>query len=234
MTNAKINPDDTTVLFRDHETDYLLVSAHSARVATANLERARKEIAEQAAPLHERVLRSRKVGAAIRTISGIAVAAGTGAVVWDTLVRALPSGYEGPIWALLIAGVLGFVCGVVAEGRADAIARKAAAVEGVSAVELLGGVFLPEEEFPLPDGSLLINLRNRSARLRMAAESLTRGQRDQVVALTKRGLLEQAVEALELMGQEETDRQVQEAVRDAEGKRPPRARGPLRLLRGRA
>ena len=78
------------------------------------------------------------------------------------------------------------------------------------AVELLGGVHLPtpnadwitphgdwiRSRHPLPDGSLLIRLEGKSRTLRMAAESLTGEQRDEVLALVKSDLVGEAVTEL--------------------------------------
>lgn len=232
MTNAKINPHDTTALLRDHGTDYLLVAAHSARVAMASLETARAKIALQVEPLRDRVRRVRNVSVAVAVVSSIVAGVAGGVLGWHSMVSSIVSDYEDPLWALLTAGVLGCVCCIASTRWADSAEGEIASLERRPVVELLGGVYVPEEEFLLPDGSLLINLRHRNDHLLAAAESLTGDQRSRIVALARCGSLGQAVEALDLIGQEERSRQTQAAVRGADGERPAR-RTPLLRIFGR-
>ena len=135
----------------------------------------------------------------------------------------------------------------MAEEWSRSASNRAAEIERVPAVELLGGVHLPtpnadwitphgdwiRPRHPLPDGSLLIRLEGGSRTLRMAAESLTEEQRDEVVALVTNDLVGEAVTEVVRIGRGEKERRTQTVLREARGKRHAGKRPLLRVFKGR-
>lgn len=246
--NPTVNAQDTTVLFQRPEGDYLLVAATSARTAARALIDAVAERSERAAPLHERARRRWKIARAVKIVSLAIALAGT-AVVLLHFARGVPENLTVFAGIAALGGGVGyiFIGGLVAEEWSRSASNRAAEIERVPAVELLGGVHLPtpnvdwitprgdwiRSRHPLPDGSLLIRLEEESRTLRMAAESLTEEQRDEVVALVKNDLVGEAVTEVVRIGRGEKERRTQTVLREARGKRHAGKRPLLRALKGR-
>ena len=246
--NPTVNAQDTTVLFQRPEGEYLLVAATSARTAARTLIDAVAERSERAAPLHERARRRWKIARAIKIVSLVIVLAGA-SVVFVHFARGVPENLTVFAGVAALGGAFGyvFIGGFTAEEWGRSASSKAAEIERVPAVELLGGIHLPTPDadwitphgdwirsrHALPDGSLLIRLEGESRHLRMAAESLTREQRDEVVALVKNDLVGEAVTELASIGLREKERRTQTVLREARGERPTGKRSPLRTLLGR-
>lgn len=246
--NPTVNAQDTTVLFQRPEGDYLLVAATSARTAARALIDAVAERSERAAPLHERARRRWKIARAVKIVSLAIALAGT-AVVLLHFARGVPENLTVFAGIAALGGGVGyiFIGGLVAEEWSRSASNRAAEIERVPAVELLGGVHLPtpnvdwitprgdwiRSRHPLPDGSLLIRLEEGSRTLRMAAESLTEEQRDEVVALVTNDLVGEAVTEVVRIGRGEKERRTQTVLREARGKRHAGKRPLLRALKGR-
>lgn len=235
-----VNAQDTTVLFQHLGGEYLLIAANSAREATRTLIDAVAERNAQAAPLHERADRLRKIALTISFASAIPLAAGMLALVLG-LVQAILEGLLPFATVACLTGGAGLLIGLgLLGGQADSWGNKASRIELVHPAELFGGIHLPSpggQEFisrhPLPDGSLLIRLHGESRYLRTAAQSLTGEQRSQVLALAKNDLVSEALAELAAIGLRETERRTQEVLREANGERHPGKRGLFRALLGR-
>lgn len=246
--NPTVNAHDTTVLFQRPEGEYLLVAATSARTAAHTLIDAVAERSERAAPLHEQARRRWKIARAIKIVSLVIVLAGA-SVVFVHFARGVPENLTVFAGIAALGGAFGyvFIGGFVAEEWGRSASNRAAEIERVPAVELLGGVHLPtpnadwitphgdwiRSRHPLPDGSLLIRLEGESRTLRMAAESLTEEQRDEVLALARNDLVGEAVTELASIGLGEKERRTQTVLREARGKRHAGKRPLLRVFKGR-
>lgn len=239
MSHATINDSDTTVLFAHQGEDYLLIPAGSARTALKRMGEVLSENAERATPLRASERRIRRVARATMAVSILLAATGFGGLLLLGFTDILPQEHGVLFGVTLGVGVLGYiVVGVLLGERADSLHHEATSIEETSVVELLGGTFsperlLPEREYPLPDGSLLVPLQRASKYVTEAAGVLTREQRSRITTLVKHGLPEEATRELSAIGLSAYEDRARKAVRDADSDRGG-SRGPLmRLLRGR-